>query len=87
MGVHECLFPSSAFQWVLVSSAVGLLGSWPGFASQAWVAPVVEVVSWVSSSRETEVGFWKHVRERQAAGALAEPQHCAVGKEGGGAAR
>lgn len=35
------------------------LGSWPGFASQAWVAPVVEVVSWVSSSRETEVGFWK----------------------------
>lgn len=63
------------------------LGSWPGFASQAWVAPVVEVVSWVSSSRETEVGFWKHVRERQAAGALAEPQHCAVGKEGGGAVR
>lgn len=51
VGVPEGLFSSSAFQWVLVSSAVGLLGSCPGFASQAWVAPVVEVVSWVSSSR------------------------------------
>lgn len=54
MGVHKCLFPSSTFWWVLVASAVGLLGSWPGFASQAWVATVLELMGWASSSREAE---------------------------------
>lgn len=36
--------------WVLVSSVVGLPGSWPGVTSQALLGLVLEVMSWASPS-------------------------------------